>query len=112
MRNYGTLSLAARVACLREHHIYNDSNTLSSQIWTLMNIQDFHNVSFTGACLSRIAHGSREWNDKSSKHSSAAHPTVYSFDLIPSRRNLTSLRPFVVGFQSSNCFSRSTASLC
>ena len=31
MRNYGTLSLAARVSCLREHHIYNDSNAPSSQ---------------------------------------------------------------------------------
>jgi len=28
MRNYDTLSLAARVSCLREHHIYNDSNAV------------------------------------------------------------------------------------
>jgi hypothetical protein len=50
MPNHGTLSLAARVSCLREHHIYNDSNARPSQIWTLtecgnannFNIQDFH----------------------------------------------------------------------
>ena len=36
MPNHGTLSLATRVSCPREHHICNDSNVLLSQVWTLM----------------------------------------------------------------------------
>lgn len=36
MCNHGTPSLAARLSCAREHHICNDSNASSNQIWALM----------------------------------------------------------------------------
>jgi hypothetical protein len=56
MCNHGTPSLAARLSCVREHHICNDSNASSNQVWALMEDGNAYK-SNRQACLSRIGHG-------------------------------------------------------